>query len=147
MSYTITIRGGETYSLDDTDGFDLKVKWLEAKKPFPIELDDDTLMSSQIVKITKNRATEADAIQIPDFDAPVLLQGNRCRGQYSIQREINRIAKDEGGRDWAKLVKDKSWRANTRKTLRGTGALWCDYIAGECACDHDFKPVYGRHNV
>lgn len=143
MSYTVTLRGGDKYPLDESDGFDLKVKWLGAKKPFACELGEDTIMSGQITKITRNKVTQAD---IPNFTQAVLGEGNRCKAQYSIQLEINRLAKSEGHK-WAKLIADKSWREETRQKLRETGAQWCDYRAGECACDGIYQPAAGRHNV
>ena len=143
MSYTVHVRGGQVHSLDDADGFDLKVRWLEADKPFKCELGDDTITSGQIMKITKNKPTQAD---IPSFTQQKLASGNRCKAQYSIQLEINRLAKAEGAK-WGKLIADKKWREETRKALRETGAMWCDDRAKECACDDNYAAVAGRHNV
>lgn len=63
---------------------------------------------------------------------------NRCRGQYSIQLEINNIAKAEG-KGWGKLITDKRWREKTRQKLLKTGTdQWCDYKSGECACEDSY---------
>ena len=61
----------------------------------------------------------------------------RCRGQYSIQNEINKIAKGEGA-TWGKLIQDKKWREETRQKLLQTQAEWCDYKTSSCACEKDF---------
>lgn len=143
MSYTVHVRGGEVYSLDEADGFDLKVKWLEADKPFKCELGDDTITSGQIMKITRNKVSQAD---IPSFTQAKLGEGTRCKAQYSIQVEINRLAKAEG-RKWPKLIADKAWREEQRQGLLETGALWCDYRAGTCACDDVYVATADRHNV
>ncbi len=58
-----------------------------------------------------------------------------CNAQYSIQREINNIAKDGGGAEWAKLITDKAWREQTRLRLRDSTETWCDYKANTCACE------------
>lgn len=67
-----------------------------------------------------------------------------CRGQYSIQLEIMRIAKDVSSKKssdnpdaktWPMLLKDKQWKEQVSRELRqGTGD-WCDYKSGDCACD------------
>lgn len=72
------------------------------------------------------------------FDKPKtpLESGKRCRAQYSIQREINDIAKNEHPHDWAKYIKSTKWREATRLKLRqAKDVVWCDAKAGECACE------------
>jgi hypothetical protein len=68
-----------------------------------------------------------------------------CRGQYSVQREVNRIARDEGGREWGKLIQGQIWRDTIRQQLLQTGGGWCDYKTGKCACEIDYAPRPGQH--
>lgn len=139
--YTVKLRDGTLYALNEANGFDLKLKWLEADKPFPVELDDDCMMSSQIVKISKNKVTASD---VPPVSPQRQLVGRKCKAKHSIQREINRFAESISGKEsehnpdrlnWLKLVGDKDWREMMYKELRKSGALWCDDRTGECACE------------
>lgn len=61
--------------------------------------------------------------------------GKFCQGQHSIQSEINNIAREEGGRDWAKLITNKDWREATRKKLWELKDDWCDNSEGVCNCE------------
>jgi hypothetical protein len=81
----------------------------------------------------------------------------RCRGQYSIQWEIALIAHSESGKvsdinpkglKWQKLITDKRWKETVRQKLRAqqpTG--WCDWKAGECACEPGYMSAFPRHDT
>ncbi len=129
MSYTVKLRDGAIYSLTDTDAQSLKNTLANSKTSFMAELGNDTILSSQIVSIKKNSVTE------PDLDNyPELPSGGICRGQYSIQREINNIAQAEG-KHWPTLIIDKRWRESVRDNLWTLNNEWCDYIKGTCFCE------------
>jgi hypothetical protein len=115
VSYTITLRNKQVYTLSDQKAESLKELWATSKQSFVMELNGDTYKSSEIVSITKNKPTEAD---IPNFDNPPLPQGKMCRGEYSIQKEINNIARHDHPNDWPKYIKNKHWREQMRLQLR-----------------------------
>lgn len=79
----------------------------------------------------------------------------RCRGQYSIQKEINHMAKKLSGRasednpdgvHWNVLIRDKDWREMMRQKLLEEGGKWCDYKSGACACEADYLSAKARHH-
>jgi hypothetical protein len=112
---------------DNTDGF--------------VKVNDNTIKKNAISSITPGGITETD---LP-YTSKQIGSGNVCKSQYSIQLEINNIARSEGGSKWSKLVTDKAWREQTRQKLRVSGALWCDSKANECHCDSNYQPQAGRH--
>lgn len=57
-----------------------------------------------------------------------------CRGQYSIQKEINSLARASGA-DWPKKIRSEKWREAVRKKLRASTSEWCDYREQICSCD------------
>jgi hypothetical protein len=135
-SYIIETWDDKQYTVDDRNGLALMEAWTDSDKAFPVQLGNEAISSSAIKAITPQRLTMADMPQNRDYKPNALPSGKICRAQYSIQKEINNIAKDEGGpKGWAKLVTDKHWREETRQKLRQPGVMWCDYKAGECACD------------
>ncbi len=105
--------------------------------------------------ILRGGTTEADLP--PDIaEAEKLLEAkDRCRGQYSIHWQIAMIAHDVSGeksdanpegKKWPKLVRDKAWKEMTRQRLRTMQQEgWCDYKAGECACDSEYLSDGPRH--
>ena len=95
-----------------------------------IQVNGQTIGRGLISGIFKGGLTEAD---IPNFDLPAL-EARKCKAQYSIQKEINRIALAEG-KNWAKLIKDKTWREQTRAMLWQQTDQWCDDRKGTCACE------------
>lgn len=140
-AYTVMLKDKTVYPLDEADGFDLKLKWLEAKKPFTLELGDDVISSTEIKRISRNKLTQAD---VPNFHQVALPTGRNCKAQYSIQKEINEIAQNEAGQTtdnnphaWPlfKLISNKRWRLEMYEKLLETGAVWCDDRAKTCACD------------
>jgi hypothetical protein len=143
MSYEVIIKKtGQMYKISDEEGFDLKAKRAEAKRPFLVELEDDQYYSNEIAAIRRQKITQAD---IPNFEQATLPSGPKCNAQYSIQREINQIAQDLSGQvspdnpdglKWSKLVTDKTWRESMRQQLHDQpGGKWCDAKAAECACE------------
>lgn len=144
-NYTITTWDDAVYTLDNVNAEKLIDAWTEADKPFPVDIGGAAFSSSSIKSITPNHVTEADLPKAND-KLKQLQAGKRCRGQYSIQAEINKAAKELGGKDWAKLIQNKAWREKIRNQLRTTPADWCDYKAGECACESDFLSYKARHD-
>ena len=67
-----------------------------------IKINGQTIRKSRIVEIRTNTLTSSD---ISDFNNLSIEKGNKCRGQYSIQNEINHIAKEH--KDWAKKIQNK----------------------------------------
>ncbi len=57
-----------------------------------------------------------------------------CRGQFSIQKEINDLAKKYP--DWAKRINDKNWREAAYQKLLTTDKQWCDYKTNTCSCNN-----------
>jgi hypothetical protein len=131
MTYSVKLRDKTVLGLDDKNAEDLKLRLASSKQTIMVEIGDTLMRSTEILSIQRNQQTEAD---IPNFDIPVLPSGKVCRATYSIQAEINKIALDEGGKEWGKLIRDKKWRETTRLKLRESNVSWCDYKEGECAC-------------
>lgn len=116
-----------------------------------VHIGRSSVSRSLIAGIFEGGLTQAD---VPNFEQREIDAGKRCRGQYSIQLEINNIAHTEGGAvsdlnpkgvKWSKLIKDKAWREMVRQQLRATGQQWCDYRADECACEPGYKSGEPRH--
>lgn len=134
MSYTIKLRDGDTATLDDNNAESLMQALSESKGTIMVELGDNMVRSSQILSISKDHFTEADRNR-DTRPAPQLIGGKECHGQFSIQREINNIIKDEG-RGWAVKIKNLHYREGIRKKLlKTTDVEWCDYKADLCACE------------
>ena len=147
MSYIITLRDGTAHKLDDIDGASLRDQWESAKRPFPVRIGEDSVLSSQIVSIAKEHLTQADWLTSDVIAESKRIEAkDHCRGEYSIQLEVNRIAHDEGGKDWKKLITDKAWREQARLRLREMNSQWCDYKANECVCEAEYLSDQPRHN-
>jgi len=134
MSYQINFRSRDIPAINVTTERGEKIKdlWFDGKKDTPIDIDGDAYLVGDIKAIFQipNPITYA-----PNFDSPVLPSGSVCKGQYSIQKDINQIIKDEG-QGWAKNIQDKTYRDKIRLQLRTLpGVKWCDHYAGECACE------------
>ncbi|HVB24098.1 MAG TPA: hypothetical protein VNG51_19325 [Ktedonobacteraceae bacterium] len=156
MSYIVTLRDGTTHRLDNENGLSLRDTWESAKHPFPARLGDGSVLSSQIVSIAKEQLTQPDWLTSEVIQESKRIEAkDHCRGQYSIQKQINDIAHDEGGHvtgpnpeglKWSKLIQDTAWREKVRSQLRGMNNQWCDYRAGECACESEYLSDKARHN-
>lgn len=143
MSYTVTLKDGSKYNLDDKNGFDLRAQWLDTSKPFKLELGNDAMESTQIRRISRDQLSQADL----QSRARRLPTGKQCRGQHSIQKKINEIAQrisrkrnviNPEGDPWQKLVKDMDWREMMRSTILANSKpdkKWCDNKTGACACN------------
>ncbi len=129
MSYSIKLRDNSVYTLEDIDGESLKNALITSNKPFMVELNNDTVLSSQIISIKKNAVSEPE---INTYDQ--LPIGKKCRGQYSIQNEINNIARAENDK-WQELIINKNWRDEVRLKLWSLNDEWCDYGKGTCFCE------------
>jgi hypothetical protein len=136
MSYLVTTYDNETYTVNDTNASRLMGMWMTADKPFPVNLGDATINSGTIKSIKPVKVTEADIPKAkPIQHGYRLASGKLCIAQYSIQKEINRVAQDEGGENWDKLIKDDKWREKTRIKLWQSSGDWCDHKKGTCACE------------
>lgn len=130
MSYTVTLKSKKQYSLSDDNANSLKTA-LKNPKTMLVELNTDLVKTYEITSITKDNLSEADKPLRPDRT----LETNRCKAQYSIQREINNIIFSEGEGS-SNRIKNESYREQIRKQLRLSPAVeWCDYKANECACE------------
>jgi hypothetical protein len=118
--------------MDDKNAEELKRALASSKQTIMVEIGYTMMRSTEILSIQKNQTTEAD---VPNFSNLPLAAGKVCHAQYSIQNEINKISKDEGGKSWTKLIRDKKWRETTRLKLRESNVSWCDYKEGDCACE------------
>ena len=154
MSYIVKLRDGTSYKLSDEDGTSLREHWESAKHPFPAELGEGTVLSTQIISIMREQKTEADWVPTNIDESRWVEASNRCRGEYSIQSEINNIARFEGGKvselnprglKWQKLIKSTKWREMVRLRLRTQGQRWCDYRANECSCEAEYLSTRQRH--
>lgn len=137
MSYQISFRGRDEQSIivDNEKGIKVKELWMSGRS-VPFEVNGNAYSTVSIKKIEQ----VADPKKVDWMDDRILSAEAKktCRGQYSIQNEINKIAKEEGGAKWAKLISDKKWREQTRMILRQTSDEWCDYRENECYCDSEF---------
>lgn len=135
MSYSIILRRtGEVFGLDDEDGLALQEKWMEAKKPFPVQVADNTFMSNEIARITKNKPDwlTNDIVNAVNRGNK-LSAGNKCEGSTSMALAIIGRAKTHGG---IRMLKDPKWREEQRQAIikADPKKLWCDNKAGTCAC-------------
>lgn len=97
-----------------------------------VTVNGQTIKKNAISSITTGGITEDD---LPNFNLRAIPSGKVCTGKFSINTEINRIAQDEGGKDWANLIRNTKWREETRQKLKSIpGTLWCDYREGSCHC-------------
>lgn len=129
MSYTLLLKDGKTHKFDDVDGYDLKQHWIEATKPFPIDLGEVGAYSSvDIKRITKDPEFKQPAF-ISDVNKQAGMPG--CNSTRPIQRELIKIASKQKN---PKLLADKQWREEQLTILRDSGEKWCDWDTGECAC-------------
>lgn len=129
--FTIRFRDKTTTVVDNKDGEALSLLLIQAKKPDYIEVNGNTVRTSEVISV-KPGGEDPNPIVDPFRQID---EGKKCRGQFSIQNEINKIIKGEHPKDWAKKIQDTKFRETIRKQLRSQkGVLWCDYRAGECAC-------------
>ena len=144
-NYTIATYDERTFTIDEKNGLALIDKWTNAPKAFPVNLGSEAISSGLIKSITPNQLPEADRPTSWLDDAKAIAAGKQCRGQYSIQLEINRIARHEYPNEWATKIQDKAWREEIRRTLLATTDQWCDHKTGTCSCDPNFKSTFKRH--
>lgn len=133
MSYEVKFRTRDMPGVvvDTKRGEKLKELWFdEDKRNTPIEISGSAYLIGDIKAIT--RIADPKPITI-DWSQEALPSGKICNGEYSIQKEINNIAKDEG--DWGTLIRDKKWREKTRQKLLSMSDKWCDFKTNSCACD------------
>lgn len=135
MSYQISFKGFNTPSITVSDDRGKKVKdlWFGGQKNTPIDIDGNAYLVGDIKRIEHVADPQPSRLALPEPD--------KCKGQFSIQREINNLIKDQYPKDWAKRIQSTKFREEIRKKLREQpGVLWCDYKANECVCDKE-KPA------
>jgi hypothetical protein len=151
MPYTVRFRDKSNAGVSDKDGESLGLMLMQMRKPDYVTINGNTVRTSEILGVTKNKLTAADYPPSRTLSA-----GPKCRAQYSIALETLKIARDVSGRAgvdnpnglrWPQLVKDRAWKEQIRKKLRSTSLQWCDGQTNECACEADFKPDPERLDV
>lgn len=140
MSYEVIFKDKTSQIVPDLTGEKLKSMVLENEQPTtPIEINGNIFRLYDVASVRysatiKRELPTVSIDHLIDAAANKDKHGNKCRAQYSIQREINALAKAEG--NWTKLLRDKEWREKTRLELWShKGVLWCDDKVKECACD------------
>ena len=133
MSYQVKFRSKDlpSITLDDQKGEKLKALWFnENQRNTPVEIGDDAYLVGDIKSIVK---VSAPVDYVPITKEPLRIDSNKCHAQYSIQCEINNIAREYP--DWAKKIRDKRWREDMRQNLWEITQEWCDDKKGTCNCD------------
>jgi hypothetical protein len=155
MSYVIHFKGKTpSIEVDNAKGSKLWELWFSNKhKDMPVDAGGGVgFLIGDIKGMERKADVDLKTVALPATSVP---GSPRCKGQYSIQLEIMRIARDVSGRKsqdnpqglkWTKLLQDQTWKEETRAVLRATGAQWCDAKVGECACDQS-KPGRGMGDV
>ena len=135
MSYTVKFRDKTEIMLSTERGERLKSILTQPKPPTMVEIEDKLTRVAEILSVEKVYEPELTVHQPRNWGKVLELTGaKRCRGQHSIQNEINNIAKSEGD-GWQQRIQDKEWREATRLALRESNSEgWCDYKEEECAC-------------
>ena len=96
-----------------------------------ITVEGKTVKKNAISSIIPGGITELD--RIFGLDRQVS-SGKVCRGEKSIQREINNVIKQTYPNDWAKKIASKKGREAIRLKLLTKNAEWCDAKERTCHC-------------
>lgn len=94
-----------------------------------VDIDNQVIRKSRVVEIRSDGLKLTD---LPSFEP--LESGEKCHGRYSIQNEINQIAKTDHPDNWSKLIRDPRWREETYRQLKDISSEWCDYKTNQCYC-------------
>ena len=110
MSYQIKFKSKEIpdITINNQKGDKLKQLWFNENLRYsPVEIAGSAYLLGDIKSI----------IKISDLDDNIYkaIESHHCHGQYSIQNEINHIAKEL--KDWSSKIRDKKWREETRQYL------------------------------
>ncbi len=136
MKYLVKFRDKTEEQITEEQADKLKAAMMSSKPPTHGTVGDRYTRISEIVTILPDYDYKEPREESPkDWQAVrELIGGKACRGQHSIQNEINQIAKGEGD-GWQQRIQDTEWREATRLSLREANAEgWCDAKADECAC-------------
>lgn len=98
-----------------------------------VTVDGRTIKKNAIAAILPGGETEVDIPKPWANQDRQIVAGKVCKAEYSIQNEINMIAKTYA--DWSKRIVSEKWREGVRKKLREQTEQWCDYREGTCACE------------
>lgn len=136
MRYLAKFRDKTEVSLTQEQGEKLQQVMMSAKPPTVLDVDGKVTRFSEILSVEKDYDYREPILQQPTTWAETLqlVGGKHCRGQKSIQNEINNIAKSEGD-GWQQRIQDKEWREATRLELRKLKDDWCDYKEDQCSCE------------
>lgn len=130
---TMILKDRTQIELTDDEAESFENALVSGKAEF-IRIKGELYSPKSVDRIIKSRKTEVD-VDPWATEESMLPQGKKCTGQHSIQNEINQIAKNDHPNDWARLIRDKDWREETRQTLLKLNDQWCDYKANTCVCD------------
>lgn len=109
----------------------------ESERQKYVKIDGEMYSLANMSAVTKGGYIEPDIKKVEEVFG-TLPAGPTCRGQYSIHKELIRIALSEKG--GARKLKDKAWREETLEKLRASTDKWCDNKKGTCFCEDDFRP-------
>lgn len=135
MSYVVKFRDKTEIMLSTERGEKLKALLMQPKPPTMVEIEDKLTRVAEILSVERAYEPELTVHQPANWgEVMQLVGGKQCKGQHSIQNEINNIAKADGD-GWQQRIQDKEWREATRLELRKARPEgWCDYKEEECAC-------------
>lgn len=141
---TLVLKDRTQIEITDDQAESLEATLIDGKADF-LKINGELYSPRSIDRIVKSKATQADIFEDPWADEEHQIEAGRtCRGDRSIQREINDIAKsldrkqDADNPDtlgWAKLITSTKWREGIRqKLLKADPDNWCDNKTGKCVC-------------
>lgn len=139
MRMVLKLKDKTEYSITENEAE--KITEMLTQKLDWIKLGAEMISRTMVAGIFEDHSPP---MKIPDFDLPLLEEEakGRCRGQYSIQLEVNNIAQIFD--NWGELIGNKGWRQQTRDTLRETTDVWCDFKTGDCHCEDDYLSAKNR---
>lgn len=146
MSYKVSFRDKTSTTINTEDGENLKALLLTKNHPPNIEINDELYRASEIISVKQAVRTQDNTYE-DILDAKRQIEAkDRCRGQQSIQLEINNIA-NSYGYEWRDLIRNKRWREQVRNQLIEKSDHWCDYKTGSCVCEPEFISFKTRHRI
>ena len=129
MAYKITFRNKTTKIVTDNRGKQLGQLLMDGKVKV-VEIDEAIYRISEINSVAPCYEASSRTI-LEDHQ----LESTTCKGMYSIQAEINSIAKSEYPDRWAEVIRNGIWREKTRSELLSQSDHWCDSKMNVCNCD------------
>lgn len=139
MSYEIHFQDKTSVVVPTEKGEYLKEKLLASKQVMNLEINGELYRSNQITSIKHAADPRPVADESHQIAGPAPRPGEAgsgCRGERSIQNEINQIIKAEYPGSWAKRIGRPKVREAIRQKLREKDPNWCDSKAGTCVCNN-----------